>query len=57
VVEGQTAIDLRKFPSVLKARFIVSVTKGENQMPPRGDLFRPEEIEALRAYLIAGEKP
>jgi len=33
------------------------VTKGKNQMPPRGDLFKSEEIEALWAYVIAGEKP
>ena len=56
MVEGQTAIDLRKFPPGEKARFIVSVTKGKNQMPPWGDLFKPEEIEALWAYVIAGEK-
>jgi len=26
-------------------------------MPPWGDLFKPEEIEALWAYVIAGKKP
>lgn len=57
MVEGQTAINLRKFPSGEKARFIVSVTKGKNQMPPWGDLFTPEENEALWAYVIAGARP
>jgi len=25
-------------------------------MPPSGDLFNPEEIESLWAYVMAGEK-
>lgn len=56
MLDAQAAFDLRKFPPGEKARFIVSVTKGKNQMPPWGDLFKPEEIEALWAYVIAGEK-
>ena len=56
MVEGQTAIDLRKFPPGEKPRFIVSVTKGKNQMPPWGDLLKSEEIDALWAYVMAGEK-
>ena len=53
---GSTAIDLRKFPPGEKTRFIVSVTKGKNQMPPWGDLLKSEEIDALWAYVMAGEK-
>ena len=30
---------------------------GKNQMPPWGGLLKPEEIEALWAYVIAGERP
>ena len=29
---------------------------GKNQMPPWDDLLKPEEIEALWAYVVAGEK-
>jgi len=50
------AFDLRTFPSGEKERFLTSVTKGKNQMPPWGDLFSAEEIEALWAYVMAGEK-
>jgi mono/diheme cytochrome c family protein len=35
---------------------MTSVTKGKNQMPPWGGLFKPEEIEAIWAYVMAGEK-
>lgn len=50
------AIDLRTFPRDQHARFVDSVTYGKTAMPPWGDLFKAEEIEALWAYLIAGEK-
>jgi mono/diheme cytochrome c family protein len=50
------AFDLRTFPPDQKSRFINSVTKGKNQMPPWGDLFKPEDIETLWAYVMAGEK-
>jgi len=32
------------------------VTRGKNQMPSWGDLLKPEEVEALWAYVVAGEK-
>jgi mono/diheme cytochrome c family protein len=32
------------------------VTKGKNSMPAWGDLLKPVEIEALWAYVVAGEK-
>ena len=51
----EVPVDLRKFPPEQKERFITSVTKGKNQMPPWGGLFKPEEIEALWAYVITGQ--
>lgn len=56
MLDAQGPFDLRKFPPGEKSRFLVSVTKGKNQMPPWGGLFKAEEIEALWAYVIAGEK-
>ena len=50
------AIDLRKFPREEKNRFVDSVTHGKNAMPPWSDLLKPDDIEALWAYLVAGEK-
>ena len=52
----EVPVDLRKFPPDQKERFITSVTKGKNQMPPWGGLFTPEEIEAIWAYVMDGEK-
>ena len=37
-------------------RFIDSVTRGKNQMPSWGGLLKPEEVEALWAYVVAGGK-
>lgn len=54
--DPDAAFDLRKFPSDQKSRFVQSVTKGKNAMPPWGDLFKGDEIEALWAYVMAGEK-
>ena len=54
--DTQGPFDLRKFPPDQKNRFVVAVTKGKNQMPPWGDLFKPDDIEALWAYVMAGEK-
>jgi len=34
-------------PARRRERFINSVTRGKNQMPPWGDLLKPEEVEAL----------
>lgn len=56
MADPQGALDLRKFPHDEKNRFLSSVAKGKNNMPPWGDLFKPEEIEALWAYVVAGEK-
>jgi len=51
----ESAFDLREFPPDQRERFVSSVTRGKNQMPPWGDLLKPEEIEALWAYVMAGE--
>ena len=50
------SFDLRTFPPDQHARFVASVTKGKNNMPPWGDLFAADDIEALWAYVMAGEK-
>ena len=51
-----SAFDLRQFPHDAHDRFVVSVTRGKNQMPPWGDLLKQDEVEALWAYVVAGEK-
>jgi len=56
MLDPQAAFDLRTFPRDQKERFFLSVRKGKNQMPPWGDLFKQDEIEALWAYVLAGEK-
>ena len=55
MVDPQSAFDLRTFPLDQYDRFVSSVTRGKGQMPPWGDLLKPEEIEALWAYVMAGE--
>jgi mono/diheme cytochrome c family protein len=53
--DPESAFDLRKFPHDERARFITSVTRGKNQMPPWGDLLSPEEVAALWAYVTTGQ--
>ena len=50
------AFDLRQFPRDEHDRFVASVTNGKNFMPAWGDRMAPAEIEALWAYVCAGEK-
>jgi mono/diheme cytochrome c family protein len=50
------AIDLKTFPRDKPARFADAVTYGVRNMPPWGDLLKPDDIEALWAYVVAGEK-
>jgi mono/diheme cytochrome c family protein len=50
------AIDLATFPRDSRARFVDAVTNGVRNMPPWGDLLKPDDIEALWAYLVAGEQ-
>src|SRR6267154_1188113 len=50
--DPESAFDLRKFPHNQHERFVNSVTRGKNQMPPWGDLLKPNDIEALWAYVV-----
>ena len=50
------SFDLRTFPPGQYARFAGSVTKGKNNMPPWGEVLSPDDLEALWAYVVAGEK-
>ena len=54
--DPQGAFDLRKFPHDDHARFVNSVTHGKNTMPAWGDILKPEEIDALWAYVLTGGK-
>ena len=56
MADPQGAFDLRQFPRDQKSRFVHSVSKGKDNMPPWGDLLKPEDIDALWAYVVAGEK-
>jgi len=49
-------VDLRKFPRGDHARFVDTVTYGVRNMPPWDDVLKPNDIEALWAYVMAGEK-
>ena len=53
---GSSSFDLRKFPQDDKARFVNSVMKGKNSMPAWGDFLKPDEIEAIWAYVLTGGK-
>ncbi|MBV8575168.1 MAG: cytochrome c [Acetobacteraceae bacterium] len=53
---GTSSFDLRKFPHDDHARFVNSVTHGKNTMPAWGDILKPEEIDALWAYVRSGGK-
>ena len=55
MLDPQGAFDLKKFPRDQRERFFTSVARGKNQMPPWGDLLKAEEIEALWAYVVAGD--
>jgi mono/diheme cytochrome c family protein len=56
MMDPSAAFNLRKFPPDQKERFVSSVTKGKNQMPPWGDFFKPNQIDELWAYVMAGER-
>src|ERR1700690_120680 len=50
------AFDLRTFPHDDHDRFVNSVSNGKNSMPAWSGSLKPEEIESLWAYVVAGEK-
>jgi mono/diheme cytochrome c family protein len=54
--DPESAFDLRKFPHDQHERFVSSVTRGKNMMPPWGDLLDQGDIDALWSYVVAGEK-
>ena len=56
MLDPGSAFNLRNFPHDQRERFINSITRGKNQMPPWGDFFKPEQLEALWAYIVAGER-
>ncbi len=53
--DPQLAIDLRAFPHDEHSRFVNSVTYGKRAMPSWEDALRPDDIEALWSYVVAGE--
>lgn len=55
MLDPQGASDLRRFPHDQRERFINTVTRGKNQMPPWGGLLKPEEVAALWAYIVSAE--
>ena len=56
MADPQSAFDLRKFPQDEKTRFVNVLARGKNAMPPLGGLLASDEIDALWAYVVAGEK-
>ena len=56
VSPGTSSFDLRTFPHDDPTRFRSSVTSGKNTMPAWGDLLKPEEIDAIWAYVLTGGK-
>jgi len=56
MLDPNSAFDLRTFPADQKNRFVHSVTKGLNSMPPWGDVLKQDDIDALWAYVRAGER-
>jgi mono/diheme cytochrome c family protein len=56
MVNPPWAIDLATFPRDQRARFVDSVANGVRNMPPWSDVLKPDDIAALWAYLVAGER-
>jgi mono/diheme cytochrome c family protein len=56
MAKPEWAVDLRKFPPGEHARFVDTVSYGVRNMPPWADVLKPDDIEALWAYVIAGER-
>lgn len=56
MADPEGAFDLRTFPHEQHPRFVNSVTNGKNSMPAWGGILKPEDIESLWAYVVAGEQ-
>jgi len=54
--DPEGAFDLRTFPTDQRERFVESIVRGKNQMPPWGDLIKPDELDALWVYVTTGER-
>jgi mono/diheme cytochrome c family protein len=54
LIGDESAFDLRTFPRDERERFVNSVTRGKNTMPAWGDLLKPDDIDALWAYVLTG---
>ena len=50
-VSSSAYFDLRGFPRDEKARFVESVMHGKRQMPAWEGIVKPEQIEAIWAYI------
>jgi mono/diheme cytochrome c family protein len=51
VVTSSAYFDLRTFPGDDKPRFVRSVVEGKRAMPAWGGIVKPEQIEAIWAYV------
>jgi len=51
LVSNGIGFDLRTFPSHDKERFVHSVTQGKRAMPAWGGIIKPEQIDAIWAYI------
>ena len=51
----QWAIDLHTFPRDAKTRFVDSVLYGKRNMPPWDDVLKPDDVDALWAYVSTGD--
>jgi len=52
---AMTAVNLGGLPPRdQKERFVRLVTRGKSNMPPWGDLLKPEDVAALWACVVAG---
>lgn len=56
MIGPQWGIDLATFPRDNPKRFVESVSNGTKAMPPWGDVLKPDEIQALWAYVVTGDK-
>ena len=55
---GVASADLRQFPAEQQERFYSSVTNGKNTMPAWSNTLKPDEMQALWAYVVTrGKQP